>query len=74
MKTSYWGGATAALGGALLIGALPRLLKHPRVRDALLAGTAPAWRFSRKSRPFEGVLLSVAGGGAAVSRGFSPRG
>src|SRR5438094_239453 len=33
---SYWGGTAAAIGGAFVLGALPRIRKSQRIRDAVL--------------------------------------
>jgi hypothetical protein len=56
----YWGGAVAAMGGALVLGGIKRLMSQPRVRDSLLTGAGLA--ILANSRPFEGLLVSVPAG------------
>jgi hypothetical protein len=57
---SYWGGAVAAAGGALLIGAVPRLAARPEASTVLPAALGLA--MLANSRPFEGLLTAVAAG------------
>jgi hypothetical protein len=60
---SYWtntyhaGGSLAALGGALILGALPRLMRTARIRYALLMGVGIS--ILVVTRPFEGILLCI---------------
>lgn len=54
---SYWGGAVAALGGALVIGAWPRIIRLQRFGYAWALGVGAV--IVMLARPFEGALLMV---------------
>jgi len=62
---SYWGGAASALGGALLLGTLPRIVARLRSRDALLLGLGLT--ILANSRPYEGLVISLPVAAALVS-------
>ena len=71
---SYWistysgGGSIAALGGALVLGALPRFMKEVRLRDSFLLFSGMT--VLAMSRPYEGILLCLPVSIALVRRFF----
>ncbi len=54
---SYCGGALAAIGGALVLGALPRIRRHRRLHDALVMGVGLA--LLANTRPYESLFFGI---------------
>ena len=63
---SYWGGAPAGVGGALVLGALPRMRKRLRLRYTLIMGLGTA--ILACSRPYEGGAMCLAVGVILLTR------
>jgi hypothetical protein len=58
----YWSGSVVALGGALVLGALPRVKKYKHATDAVVMAIGIA--ILANSRPYEGLVFSLPVAGA----------
>ena len=63
---TYWGGALAAAGGALVFGGACRIWRRPRTGDALLLGLGVA--VLMHTRPFEGLLACLVPAALVLTR------
>jgi hypothetical protein len=61
---SYWGGAVAAAAGALVVGVVPRLVRHPTPGVAAWAALGAV--ALANSRPYEGMVTALAAGVALL--------
>jgi len=61
---TYWSGSVIALGGSLVVGALPRLKRHAHVGDAGLM--ALGLIILANSRPYEGLIFGLPAAGAML--------
>jgi hypothetical protein len=68
---NYWGGGLALLGGALVVGAVPRVVRRCRVMDAVAMGVGSG--ALALSRPYEGLVFCSLSG-AMVLLGWRRRG
>src|SRR5262249_28164808 len=55
---NFWGGAVAVIGGALVIGAVGRIVKDQKPRNGFFLGLGLA--VLANSRPYQGLVVSIA--------------
>lgn len=68
---SYWGGALAVIGAALVFGAAGRLMKQRSARDAALMALGAM--VLANTRPYEGLVFVLVIGGWVMWRAVSDR-
>ncbi len=61
----YWCASVTAIGGALVLGALPRLKRHVHMRDTMWMALGLA--ILANTRPYEGLVLAATVGVAMVA-------
>ena len=69
---SYWGGSVAAIGGALVMGAWPRMVARPAWRNAVVMGIG--WIILANTRTVEGAVFSFLVSAFLLTQLFRKRG